>query len=413
LARRRAAELVRVTLLQATAPSVRPSGGRTALLILLTALGLALALPSAVAEAGQELKIRSHVSAKKPSSLLFAAHAPRSAKRVVFYVDGRRRWVDRRFGWRFGRTGHLRTRNMRPGRHRLTIKVRLRSGQVRTATTSVRIRPTNAPTIALRQNKPKSPKGTGKAEDTSTEPEITQPAAPEPSTQPTPDPGPAEAPLLDAGFENGLEGWNTAGVGEVQPTVVSDVVRHGSHSARFALTGSQSRSELILGGNGSGSTSGTVELREGDERYYAFSFLVGSMTYGRPGAHNLLMQFKSDGSGGPNFGLQLWDYQGNRGLWSHSDAMGGDRYLQPITHGRWHDVVLHFKASRQDQGFYRLYLDGELIDSGDGVSLIRPDRSFGYIKAGLYRNGGQIPGPSEIRLDAARLGTTLAQVRPG
>jgi polysaccharide lyase-like protein len=250
-------------------------------------------------------------------------------------------------------------------------------------------------------------------------PQSSPSSAPGPQPTPTPTSAPTPALLLDAGFESGLANWNTAGVGDVVPTTVSDIVRTGSKSAKVILTGSQSRSELILGGNGTDSTTGAVHLAEGDERYYAFSFYIESMVYGRPGAHNLIMQFKSDGTGSPNFGLQLWDYEGDdghsggRGLWSSGDAMDGDRFLSPLAERRWHDVVIHFRASKQGDGFYRVYLDGELVDSRDDVSMIRPDRSYAYVKNGLYRNGGTAPGTSEIRLDAARLGTSQASVLPG
>jgi polysaccharide lyase-like protein len=232
-------------------------------------------------------------------------------------------------------------------------------------------------------------------------------------------PAAASDGTLDAGFEQGLLNWNTAGVGEVIPSVVGDNVRSGAGASKVVLTGTQSRSELILGGNGGGSTNGMVEFTEGEEYYYAFSFYIESMVYGGPGAHNLIMQFKSDGEGSPNFGLQLWDYEGDdgesggRGLWSHSDAMGGDRFLSPVSEQAWHDVVIHFKASRQDAGFYELYLDGQLIDSRSGVSMIRPDRSYAYIKNGLYRNGDDASGTSELRLDAVRLGPTPSSVLPG
>jgi Polysaccharide lyase len=229
---------------------------------------------------------------------------------------------------------------------------------------------------------------------------------------------PAEEPILEAGFENGLQGWSTAGVGDVVPRVTADIVRDGDKSSVVRLIGSQDRSELILGGNGSGSTAGTIQFREGDEYHYAFSFYIQSMVYGEPGAHNLIMQFKSDGEGSPNFGLQLWDYEGDdghsggRGLWSHGGAMGGDRFLSPVAEQQWHDVVIHFKASKQGEGFYRVYLNGELIDSRDNVSMIRADRDYAYIKDGLYRNGDTASGTSEIRLDAAKLGETLESVQP-
>jgi Polysaccharide lyase len=240
---------------------------------------------------------------------------------------------------------------------------------------------------------------------------------PTPEPEPAPDPAPA-SPLLDAGFENGLFNWNTGGMGEATPTAVSDIVRDGSRSGRFLLTGSQNRSELILGGSGTGSTTNTVRFREGDEYWYGFSFYIQSMVYGRPGAHNLIMQFKGTDGGSPYFGLQLWDYAGDsgkgggRGLWSHGKGMGGDRYLSPLAHQRWHDVAIHFRASAQGKGFYEVYLNGQLVDSRSNTSMIPPEATHAYIKDGIYRNGGNIPGTSEIRLDAARLGTTQSSVLP-
>ncbi len=223
---------------------------------------------------------------------------------------------------------------------------------------------------------------------------------------------------MEADFENGLSGWSIAGVGEVVPKVTTDIVRDGSQSSEVRLVGEQDRSELILGGNGSRSTAGTVRFHEGDEYFYGFSFYIEAMVYGEPGAHNLIMQFKSSDSGSPNFGLQLWDYAGDgghgggRGLWSHGSAMGGDRFLAPVPEQAWHDVVIHFKASSEGAGFYEVFLDGVKIDERSEVSMIVPGAEYAYLKDGLYRNGGEIPGTSEIRLDAAKLGETLESVLP-
>jgi hypothetical protein len=237
-------------------------------------------------------------------------------------------------------------------------------------------------------------------------PPIVPDPAPAPPANPPPTP-PSVQPQIDAGFEAGWRNWNIGGVGEVLPTLVNDVVRDGSTAAAVVLTDSQNRSELTLGGNGG--KTGTIDFSEGSERFYGFSFNVREMTYGRAGAHNLIMQLKSDGEGSPALGLQLWDYQGKRGLWSHGSAMGGDRYLAPIPHGAWQDIVLRFKASSQGAGSYELYLNGVLLDARGGVSTIVPGRSTVYIKNGLYRNGLAIPGRSDIRLDAARLGSTFAE----
>jgi Polysaccharide lyase len=226
---------------------------------------------------------------------------------------------------------------------------------------------------------------------------------------------------LEAGFEDGLANWNTAGVGEAVPTVVGGEVRSGLHSGRVVLTGTQHRSELILGGDGGDGTDGMVEFHEGDEYFYGFSFCIDSMVYGHPGAHNLIMQFKGDDEGSPSFGLQLWDYEGDdgeyaadpKGLWSHGPSMGGDRFLAPVAEHVWHDVVIHFKASSTEAGFYELFLDGRPIDARGGVSMIAPGASYAYIKDGLYRNGDSIPGTSEIHLDDAKLGRTWDAVQPG
>ncbi len=226
--------------------------------------------------------------------------------------------------------------------------------------------------------------------------------------------------LLDAGCEGSLLNWNTAGVGETLPAPAGDIVRSGAGSCRVELDGTQHRSELILGGNGGGSTNGMIEFEEGDEYWYAFSFYIDEMVYGRPGAHNLIMQFKGDDGGSPAFGLQLWDYEGDdeeyednpKGLWSHGPSMDGDRFLAPVPERTWHDVAIHFRASSDDAGFYEVYLNGKLIDSRSGVGMIASGADYAYVKNGLYRNGDEIPGTSEIRLDAARLGPSAESVLP-
>lgn len=221
--------------------------------------------------------------------------------------------------------------------------------------------------------------------------------------------------LAEGSFEEGtLNHWNIAGVGEVVPAVTNADARTGSYSADIKLTGSQNRSELIFGGNGSGSTEGQINFGEADNRYYAFSFKIIEMVYGKPGGHNLIMQFKSEGEGSPNFGLQLWNVKGEKGLWTGGPSQeiehGGERFLAPVSEGQWHDVVIHFIASAKGTGSYETYLDGTKIDSAANVSMIVPGKKTGYIKNGIYRNGETVPGTSEIRLDNAKLGSSLASV---
>ncbi len=243
------------------------------------------------------------------------------------------------------------------------------------------------------------------------------PAQPELVAAPPPPPAaptPATAPVtkLVANFESGLKGWSTAAVGNIAPRVASGVVRDGGKAIVIRLTGDQSRSQLILGGDGG--SGGAVQIHEGDEYVFGFSFYIQSMAYGEPGADNVMVQFMSDASDSRSFGLQLWqdaidDWQlAGRGLWASGEAMGGERFLAPLTERAWHDVTIHFRASSQGAGFYELYLDGKLIDARSEVSLIAPGSSYAQIEVGLLRDASRVQGTSEIRLDAA----TLESVQP-
>jgi hypothetical protein len=214
-----------------------------------------------------------------------------------------------------------------------------------------------------------------------------------------------------ANFEDGLVGWSTAGVGDAVPTVVTDIVRDGTHSAKVLLTGTQDRSELIFGGDGDTGLGKMLRFFEGDGFIFSFSFYIVSMVYGEPGAHNLLCQLKGDDEGGPAIGLQLWDYEGDhgeykanpRGLWSAGAGMSGDRFLALAPEKAWHDVVVEVVVSNAAAGSYTVTLDGEVIDSKSGVSTIPAEATYAYIKCGNYRNGAEIPGTNELRLDACRV----------
>ncbi len=243
------------------------------------------------------------------------------------------------------------------------------------------------------------------------------PAAPETPTEPVlvsappATPAPAAEPVaktrLVANFENGLDGWSTAPAGNIPPRIVRGVVRDGANASAVRLTGEQSRSLLAFGGEGG--SDGAVQIREGDEYTFAFSFYIQSMSYGEPGADNAILQFISDASDTRTLGLQLWQDEiadplnSGRGLWASGDAMGGDRFLAPLAERTWHDVTIRFRASSEGDGFYILSLDGQLLDARGEISLIAPGSSAAQIEVGLLRDSTVVQGTSEIRLDAASL----------
>jgi hypothetical protein len=229
---------------------------------------------------------------------------------------------------------------------------------------------------------------------------------------PTPASAAVEAPYFSAGFEHGLAGFNLAGVGEVVPRVFHGAARSGASSCKFTLQGSEERSELILGGGRPGE-HGEIDYHDGQEVWLGFSFKILKMVYGHPGAHNLIMQFKGEGDGSPALGLSLWDVNGRRGFYSAGDAMDHERFLAPAPERRWHDVAIGIGASNSDSGFYRVYLDGQLVDERSGVSTIPPGRDSAYIKLGLYRNARELQGTSALLIDSVALGQTRESVQPG
>lgn len=227
-----------------------------------------------------------------------------------------------------------------------------------------------------------------------------QPVAPVvPPVTPPPVQPPAGV-VWESSYENGLDGFNTAGVGDVKPTVVDTPTRDDKGGAgRFVLAGSQSRSELIVGGDGSGDYSGSILLNPGQHFVYRFSVYIEQMVYGHAGAHNLFFQLKSEGTGSPQLALYLWDQDGHRGLWVSSH---GDRYVAPIAEREWHDVEVEGVVAVSD-GSYKISLDGQVVEERTNVQTLTSGRGYAYLKSGLYRNGPQIPGTSVLLLDAHSL----------
>lgn len=167
-------------------------------------------------------------------------------------------------------------------------------------------------------------------------------------------------------------------------------------------------------GPAAGVVSGPVEVYEGDEFAYSFSFYAQPGAYRAPGEGNSILRFWDEASGSDSFGLQLWDDGGGtqRGLWASGDAMGGERFLAPVGEGIWHQLVVTFEASSEGEGLYLLLLDGEPVDARAWVSLIDPASDYGLLEAALFRDGERVEGAPEIFFGPARLGETLESVIP-
>jgi hypothetical protein len=258
-----------------------------------------------------------------------------------------------------------------------------------------------APARALVPAAPAAPEAT-----VPTPPPVSEPA-PEPVSTPVAAPSPPPATELVADDEEGTTAPSSPPVTGGRPPIVRrGMVGDGRTARLIRLAGEQPGSELVLGDPSSGSPTRIVE---GDEYALSFSFNIGSMAFGEPGADNVMVEFTDETGEARSLGLQLWqnaiaDPEGlGRGLWASGDAAAGDRFLASLTERAWHDVEIDFRASAQGGGFYAVFLDGEMVDVRGGVSLIPSDGAAAEIGIGLLRDPTRVQGTSELRLGPADL----------
>jgi hypothetical protein len=218
-----------------------------------------------------------------------------------------------------------------------------------------------------------------------------QPPAPEspPASPSPPSPAPAAVPVATPAPSPAPE------VATAPPTRVAS--SHGKPPAGPTTAGM---------GPVDGEAAEAVDIHEGKEYAFTFSFGIQPDVYLPPGSENLIVQIQGEESESPRFGLQLWDdgSGSGRGLWASGDAMGGERFLAPVAEGIWHEATVYLRASSKGDGFYLLLLDGEPIDARAWVSLIDPGESAARIEVGLFREGERVVGASGAIFGPFRLG---------
>jgi hypothetical protein len=258
-----------------------------------------------------------------------------------------------------------------------------------------------APAQALRPAAPVAPEAPAP-----TPPPVAEPA-PAPVSTPIAAPSPQPATELVAEDDETTTDPSSPPVtGGRPPRVTRGVVGGGRTSRVVRLSGEQAGSELILGDDATGAPT---EFREGDEYVLSFSFNIGSMAYGEPGADNVMVEFTDETGEVRSLGLHLWqdaigDSQGlGRGLWAGGEAAGGDRFLSSVAERTWHDVEIDFRASAAGAGFYAVFLDDQMVDVRGGVSLIPSGSASAEIGIGLLRDPSLVQGTSELRLGPTSL----------
>lgn len=156
------------------------------------------------------------------------------------------------------------------------------------------------------------------------------------------------------------------------------------------------------------------ENLEGDEYWYAWSFYVpanipqaGWVFYGQFQQHHnfdsIWMFMKR--SGQPFCAVFDWT---KNNMWN----CYGQKQTYPLIDdadfaGRWHDIVVHAKWTQQNNGFTRIYVNGELKVDYTGYTRTSGNSDV-YFKYGIYRHGSS--QTSVAYYDEIRRGKTREEV---
>jgi len=158
------------------------------------------------------------------------------------------------------------------------------------------------------------------------------------------------------------------------------------------------------------------ENLEGDEYWYAWSFYVPTnvnqaawVYYGQFQQHSnydsIWMFMKRDGQ---PF-CAMFDLTKNR-MYNRWNCYGQQTYplIDEVDFaGRWHDIVVHAKWTQQNNGFTRIYVDGELKVDYTGYTRTIGNTDV-YFKYGIYRIASQTT--SIAYFDEIRRGKTREEV---
>lgn len=133
------------------------------------------------------------------------------------------------------------------------------------------------------------------------------------------------------------------------------------------------------------------ENNEGDEYWYGFSFYVPSNT--EQANWTSYAQFQQHSNYDP-----IWIFRKNPGqplcavfdiIKNNMVACTGQRQTWALIEdvdftGRWHDIVVHAKWTQQNNGFTRIYVNGELKVDYTGYTRTTGNTDV-YFKYGIYR----------------------------
>jgi hypothetical protein len=205
---------------------------------------------------------------------------------------------------------------------------------------------------------------------------------------------------MRADFETGnLSQWDSVQtVASDRIRTVTSPVRQGGFAGRFEVRPGDD--PFCQNGGGCFGDRAEVSLdtneREGDERWYSWSTMVGT-DVPSTSAFQVVSQWHSRADGRPP--LAFFAQNDSLVLWIHPHRGPNDQiafvkaWSGPLRRGEWQDIVMHIKWSGSDSiGFVELWVNGvrQTFDNGQQRRNIRtmyPGIS-NYFKQGYYRESG-------------------------
>ncbi|MCK9486808.1 MAG: polysaccharide lyase [Dehalococcoidia bacterium] len=152
---------------------------------------------------------------------------------------------------------------------------------------------------------------------------------------------------------------------------------------------------------------------ERDQEYWysASYYIPEDWDQGRNQSFNdrIIFQFHEGTAGSPAFSLHLTDESRFMMRRKRSDDRFQYLWSHPFETDRWYDFVFHAKWTRDDDGFFRIYFNQELVQDYQGRTL--PHGSSVYTKWGIYGQPTHVLF-DEVRIVAGEQGLRLASPWP-
>lgn len=310
------------------------------------AAALALTLlfaPSAAAK----VKILAPDSIHAGQSVRFGASAPQTTEKVVFYVDGNRRWVDSAPNWRFGHDGDIR---LPAGRHVLSVRA-LQPNRIVTTRRTTYVDP-------LQSSQTDAPKSGSDSVAAGQQASPSAPVETAPSAAPeaTPSSAPANEGLLFSGSQISDFAFNQSAPGAV--TEVADPAGSGKKVLKFTVDNKDvapitpthdPRAQLVT----------PAFVHPGDETWWHTRFyLPADFPSNIPGWVTVLEgPYGPPWDGSPPVSISVDDGEIR---FQRDDTYAWDiPWQEPIQRGKWIDVVFHSRFGHD--GFVELWIDGKQV----------------------------------------------------